>query len=103
MDTVHHWRRRGLPAAIMLAGLCACAPRAAQTARGTWYELRTPRFRAWTDGEPETARVLLEDLERFHQVLLTLTSAEERAAAPPLRIFVAKDQRSFNALVGDRS
>ena len=98
------WLRwAALPAAIVLAGLSACAPRATQTARGTWHELRTPRFRAWTDGDPEPVRVLLEDLERFDHVLRALTSAEEREAAPPLRIYVAKDDRSLRSLTGARA
>lgn len=103
MYAVGQLRQGGFCLAILLASLCGCAPRATTMASGTWHELRTERFRAWTDGDPEAVRVLLEDLERFDYVLRALTSGEERSAAPPLRIFVAKDQRSFRALLGARS
>lgn len=89
---------------VLALGLIAlsagCGPRATRAAGGSWYQLRTPRFQVWTDGDPETARTLVLDLERFHQVMRSLTKAEEREAAPPLRIFMAKDNDSLRALTG---
>jgi hypothetical protein len=78
---------------------CATAATAAETARGQWYEVRSPRFQLWTDADPALARSLVEDLERYHQVMLATTTVEEREAAPPLRIFLAKNGASFNALL----
>jgi hypothetical protein len=89
-----------LGGAALLALSAGCATTAAETAAGRWHELRTPRFQLWTDGDPEQARALVLDLERFHAVMLAKTSAEERSAAPPLRIFLAKDRASFVAWTG---
>ena len=79
-------------------GGCSTTALATQTAKGQWHELRTPRFAVWTDGDPELARSLVVDLERFHQLLRVQSAAEEREAAPPLRVFVAKDHATFLAL-----
>src|SRR5262245_14427053 len=88
-----------LPALWLTALVQACATTTAvETARNPWHEVRSPRFQLWTDGDPERGRALVEDLERFHQVALQTTTAEEREAAPPLRIFLAKDAASFAAL-----
>src|SRR5690242_16798995 len=88
-----------LPLAALGASLGACAgQQATQTASERWTELRTPRFVVWTDGDPETARGLIGDLERFHQLALATTGAEEVEAAPPLRVFIAKDHASFVSL-----
>jgi hypothetical protein len=81
--------------------LAACSTRPAETARNRWYEARTTRFRIWTDGQPEAARKLLADLERFHQVMIARTNAEEHEAAPPLRLVVSKDKHSYVSLTGD--
>lgn len=88
-----------LAAAILLAS--GCATTAAETAQGRWYEVRSPRFRVWTDGDVKHAWSLALDLERFHQILVAKTTAEEREAAPPLRIFLAKDRHSYAAWTGD--
>ncbi len=88
---------------LVLLGCAAgtgCATTAAETARGKWFAVASPRFRVWTDGDPEQARALVVDLERFHQVAMKTTTAEDREAAPPLRIFLAKDGASFRALTG---
>ncbi|MGD8860435.1 MAG: hypothetical protein PVI30_10530 [Myxococcales bacterium] len=66
-----------------------------------WHEARTPRFVVLTDGEPERARRLATDLERFHQVMLAKTSVEEREAAPPFRVFLTSSRESYRALGGD--
>jgi tetratricopeptide (TPR) repeat protein len=82
---------------------CAClisgcaTTSAALTAKGNWYEVASPRFLVFTDGDPEQARALVADLERFHSVLLATTTAEAHDGAPPLRIFLAKSESSFNA------
>jgi len=89
--------------ALVLAGLTAlggCAHTATAVAAEPWHELRSPRFAAWTDGDPEQARALLLDLERFHTVLLAKTTAQDRQGMPPLRIFLTKDPNSFRALTG---
>jgi hypothetical protein len=75
-----------------------CATTAAEAARGHWYAVSTPRFQVWTDGDPQLARGMVEDLERYHQVALRTTTAEDREAAPPVRIFLAKDSSSMGAL-----
>jgi tetratricopeptide (TPR) repeat protein len=94
-------RIAGAGVAVALALACGCATTAAETAAaGRWYEVRTPRFQLWTDGDPNEARNLVLDLEHFHQVMLAKTTAEERSAAPPLRIFLAKDRASFVAWTG---
>jgi Flp pilus assembly protein TadD len=82
---------------LTLAVLSGCGTAAMHTAGGSWYEVRSPRFALWTDGEPERARALVADLERFHAVMLAMTTAEDRLSAPPLRIFLAKDRASFLA------
>jgi hypothetical protein len=81
-----------------LAAGCATIT-AAETAGRTWHELRTTRFRIATDGPVDLARNLAEDLERFHEVLMRETTAEEREAAPPLRIVLLQDADSLAALV----
>jgi tetratricopeptide (TPR) repeat protein len=91
-----------IAALALLCEAAGCGARAAETARNPWYEARTARFQVWTDGEPEAARSLVADLERFHEVIMAKTTAEERDAAPPLRIFLAKDRRSFASLTGAR-
>jgi len=82
--------------------LVACSTRPAETARNRWYEARTARFQIWTDGDPDVARDLIADLERFHQVMIARTNTEEHEAAPPLRIVVTKDRHSYVSLSGDR-
>jgi len=90
-------------AALAFAPGCATAgAAAAKTTAAQWYEVRSPHFQLWTDGNPHEVRGLALDLERFHEVMLSKTRAEERSAAPPLRIFVAKDEASFRALTGLR-
>src|SRR5262249_34444019 len=84
-------------ATVFAAG---CATTAVETARNDWFEAKSPRFEVWTDGDQEQARALVVDLERFHQVVMATTSAEEREAAPPLRIFLARNQDEFVALTG---
>ena len=86
--------------AVLTGGAGCATTTATETARGTWFAVESPRFRVWTDGDPEQARALVVDLERFHQVAMRTTTAEEREAAPPLRIFLAKDAASFRALTG---
>jgi hypothetical protein len=93
----------GWLAAALTLTLGGCATTAAETAAGRWYELRSPRFQLWTDGDPQAAQALVLDLERFHAVMLAKTTAEERSAAPPLRIFLARDRASFAAWTGKRS
>jgi tetratricopeptide (TPR) repeat protein len=95
------WRDGVLAAVLLLLGF-GCRTTAVEAARGRWYELRTPRFRVWTDGDVELARGLILDLERFHQVMLAKTNAEEHEAAPPLRIFVAKNRATFAALTNNK-
>jgi tetratricopeptide (TPR) repeat protein len=88
--------------ALTICALClgsGCATTAAEAARGQWYEVRSPRFELWTDGDPELARSMVQDLERYHQVALATTTATEREAAPPLRIFLAKNSASLGALL----
>ena len=91
--------RANMLSILVACVLCACGgTRPKEVAKGAWFELRTERFTVWTNGDPELATALIDDLERFHQVLRALTSAEEREAAPPLRIFLAKDRASFASL-----
>jgi tetratricopeptide (TPR) repeat protein len=78
--------------------LAACSTRPAETARGRWYEARSGHFQVWTDADAETARSLAVDLERFRQVMMAETTAEDHAAAPPLRVFVARSRHSFASL-----
>lgn len=91
---------RALLAGLALLSLTACSNAALRTAGREWHEVRTARFRIWTEGKPEEARQLVLDLERFHQVMLAMTSAEERVGAPPLRILLARDVKSLKALTG---
>jgi tetratricopeptide (TPR) repeat protein len=65
----------GLSAFLLASG---CATTAAEAARGQWYSVSTPRFQVWTDGDPQLARGMVEDLERYHQVALRTTTAEDR-------------------------
>jgi hypothetical protein len=85
--------------AVLALG-AGCRTTAVETAQSAWFELRTPRFQVFTHGDPEQARRLVIDLERFHQVMLAKTSAEERSEAPPLRVFLAKDSGSLRAWIG---
>ena len=91
---------------ILLLGVCllltACASDAFRTAGRQWSEVRSARFRVLTEGDVEQARALVLDLERFHQVMLAKTSAEERVGAPPLQILLARDARTLKALTGAR-
>lgn len=80
--------------------LTACASDAFHTAGRQWSEVRTARFRVLTEGDVEQARALVLDLERFHQVMLAKTSAQERVGAPPLQILLARDARTLKALTG---
>ena len=76
----------------------ACATTATETAsKGHWVEIRSQRFVLWTDGDPTRGSRMVEDLERFHQVMQRSTNAEERVGAPPLRIFLARHTSSFRA------
>lgn len=88
-----------LAVAVGMFGQGCATTSATQPAGAQWYEVRSPRFQLWTDGDPEEARRLVTDLERFHQVAMSTTSAQEREAAPPLRIFLAKDDASFKSLL----
>ena len=88
---------------VCLALGAAFASGCATTAtRHRWLEVRSPRFLLWTDEDPETAREIAGDLERYHEVLLATTSAEEHDTAPPLRIFLARDSSSLADLIGAR-
>jgi hypothetical protein len=90
-----------LSIACALAALTACSTTAKDTAsRGTWVEVRSPRFVLWTNGDAERASRLVADLERFHQVLLRTTNAEERVGSPRLRIFLARHNSAFKAWSG---
>jgi len=60
--------------------LTACATTAVDTASGEWHEIRTARFRAVTDTDPEEAAELLQDLERFHRVVLLSQTWSARLA-----------------------
>ncbi|MDD9968962.1 MAG: hypothetical protein OXR73_22160 [Myxococcales bacterium] len=71
-----------------------------RAAGSTWYETRTPRFSVITNGQPEQARQLAQDLERFHAVMLKTTTFEAREAAPPLRVFLTRDHAEYVALGG---
>ncbi|MDH5671641.1 MAG: hypothetical protein OEZ06_05790 [Myxococcales bacterium] len=92
--------------AIWLAlGLADCAGTHAvtQAAEGEWFLAQTPRFEVLTDGDPEVAADLAKDLERFHLVVMARTTATEREAAPPLRIFLAHSRGDFRALGGTKN
>jgi hypothetical protein len=94
--------RRSLSVLVLLV-VSGCATTALETASsGTWHEVRTPRFRAWTDGDPAQAAELLTDLEHFHRIVLKTTSAQEREGTPPLSILIARNQDTFNAWTGKR-
>jgi tetratricopeptide (TPR) repeat protein len=86
-----------LALACLAALALGCRTTAADTARGQWFEIRSPGFHVWTDGDPALARALVEDLQRFHQVLIAKTTAEERTGLPPLRMFLGGGSSSFRA------
>jgi len=93
-------RSQAVLIAICTLGVSACATTAVDTASGDWHEVRTARFHAVTDGNPQEAAMLLQDLERFRHVVRRVTTAEEREGALPLRIWIARDADTFRALTG---
>jgi tetratricopeptide (TPR) repeat protein len=108
VSTQHGPTRRALAAATlaMLAslGIAGCrTARPEETATGAWHEIAGPRFVLWTDGSVDHARKLVSDLERFHEVMLVMTSARDRPGAPPLRIFMGASSGSLSAWLGEPS
>jgi tetratricopeptide (TPR) repeat protein len=93
---------RAMALACSSWALSACATTAVDSAKGDWHEVRTARFEVLTEGEPAEARALVQDLERFHQVMLAKTTAAEREGVPPLKIFVTQGSASFEALTHAR-
>src|SRR3989304_5681486 len=77
--------------------LTACATTAVDTASGSWHEIRTARFNAVTDTDPQEAAALLQDLERFHRVVQRVTNASEREGALAVQIWIARDAETFRA------
>lgn len=101
-------RRVYSPAVLAQVSLVLClggwtSGCAGAVAAHPWYAVRSARFAMWTDTDPETAREVIGDLERYHQILLATTTAEEHDAAPPLRIFLTRDAGSFAQLSGSHS
>lgn len=78
--------------------LTACATTAVDVASGSWHEVRTARFQALTDSDPQEAAALLQDLERFHRIVQRVTTAEEREGALPVMLWIARDKKTFRAL-----
>lgn len=101
---MHRWRVRWFSALFAISALLmGCAHHdAMRSAEAGWYVARTPRFEVLTDSDPEKAKALAEDLERFHQVLILRTTAEERPGAPPLRVFMTGDRSDYRALGGHK-
>lgn len=87
---------------LVLAWCCGCGGKVSAAARATWYEARTRRFSVVTDGDPDQARTLAHDLERFRAILLKTTTFEERPASPPLRVFMTEKYSRYAALGGPR-
>lgn len=79
----------------------ACASSLTST-RAQWHVAHTERFEVLTDDDSTVAVALVEDLERFHQVVLRLTNTEDREAVLPLRVFMTRDGFSYRALGGNR-
>jgi tetratricopeptide (TPR) repeat protein len=82
----------------MVAGAGGCKTTAMEAARGNWHQIESAHFRVWTDAKPERGQKLAVDLERFRQVLLSQTTAEEPEAAPPLSIVLPRNREGFRAL-----
>jgi hypothetical protein len=90
---------RGQAVLATWSALCltACATTAVDTASGTWHEIRTARFNAVTNTDPDEAAALLQELERFHRVVQRVTTSEEREGVLPVTIWIARDAKTFRA------
>ncbi|MDD9944275.1 MAG: hypothetical protein OXU20_24745 [Myxococcales bacterium] len=62
--------------------------------------VRSRHLEVVTDGDPAQARQLVRDLERFHHVMMAMTTATERQETPPLRVFLTGSRRVFRKLGG---
>jgi hypothetical protein len=78
--------------AVLVAG-CQSAPGPVE--QQTWTRLVSQHFEMWSSAPGATSQRLIQDLERFHQVLIALDSAVE---APPARIRVVafRDSLGFD-------
>lgn len=93
-----HVSRQSVLVAFSALCLTACATTAVDTASGSWHEVRTARFSAVTDADPQEAAALLQDLERFHGVVQRVTTADEREGVLPVQIWIARNAKTFRAL-----
>jgi tetratricopeptide (TPR) repeat protein len=95
--------RAAIIATVAALGAGCRTARPEETAAGSWHEIAGPRFVLWTDGSVDHGRKLVSDLERFQQVMLAMTNAQDRPGAPPLRIFMAASSGSLSAWLGEDS
>jgi len=88
-----------LAVATALAACAAALPAVPSKGGPAWRELTSEHFTVWTDADPERARDLVRDMERFRQVLVGAAFPSVAASGRSLAI-VLRDDDELAALSG---
>lgn len=64
----------------------------------TWIVVESPRFEIYSTFSAEESKTLARELERFHALIYTITSAPRRKNAVPTRIFAFSQRSQYLSL-----